>query len=260
MKTKITAASLGFCLFALASPVLHAEELRELSTDRPDKTESPYTVDKGHFQAEMDLWNMGFSKDESGATTRGGNIGLINAKVGVTDTSDLQVVVQPLSQDGSEMGLGDTSIRYKQNLYGASGQEPWAFALMPYIKLPTQAEKFGESKTEGGLIALYASTLPEDIGFGAMLEWDYVANEGSGYHHEWVQTVTFSHDIIGELAGYAELYSMFSSEAGATWASTFDFGFTYGIAQNVQFDAGINIGLTDAAEDLNPFVGLSFKI
>ena len=29
--------------------------MRELSTDRPDKTESPYTVDAGHLQIEVDL-------------------------------------------------------------------------------------------------------------------------------------------------------------------------------------------------------------
>lgn len=260
MKKHLASAAMGLGLFVIGSPALHAQEMRELSTDRPDKTESAYTVDKGHFQAEIDLWNMGFSKDEAGATSRGGNIGLINAKMGLTDASDLQVILQPLAQEGSETGFGDTIIRFKQNLFGASGQEPWAFALMPYVKLPTQVAKLGESKTEGGLIALYASTLADEIGFGAMLEWDRVANADAGYHNEWVQTVTFSHDIFGELGGYAELYSMFSSEAGATWASTFDFGFTYGIAQNVQLDAGINIGLTDAAEDLNPFLGLSFKI
>jgi hypothetical protein len=31
--------------------------LRELSTDRPDKTERPFTVDAGHFQLEMDLFS-----------------------------------------------------------------------------------------------------------------------------------------------------------------------------------------------------------
>ncbi len=260
MKKILATSTLILGMSAFLAPGLQAQELRELATDRPDKTESPYTVDKGHFQAEMDLWNISFDRDEAGATSRGGNIGLINAKIGVTDTSDLQVILQPISQDGSQTGMGDTTIRFKQNLYGASGSEPWAFGLMPYVKLPTQASKFGESKTEGGLIALYATTLADEIGFGAMLEWDRVANADAGYHNEWVQTVTFSHDMIGELAGYAELYSMMSSETGATWASTFDFGFTYGIAQNVQLDAGINIGLTDAAEDLNPFLGLSFKI
>ncbi len=28
--------------------------MREFNTDRPDKTESPYTVDAGHFQTETD--------------------------------------------------------------------------------------------------------------------------------------------------------------------------------------------------------------
>src|SRR5207247_8308607 len=31
------------------------ELMREMNTDRPDKTESPYTVDAGHFQVEADV-------------------------------------------------------------------------------------------------------------------------------------------------------------------------------------------------------------
>src|SRR5438093_6841318 len=45
--------------------------LRELSTDRPDKTESPYTVDAGHFQIEMDLVSYSRDRDtHAGADTR----------------------------------------------------------------------------------------------------------------------------------------------------------------------------------------------
>ena len=36
--------------------------LREMSTDRPDKTERAYTVDAGHFQIEMDLVNYSYDK------------------------------------------------------------------------------------------------------------------------------------------------------------------------------------------------------
>ena len=32
--------------------------MREMSTDRPDQTESAYTVDAGHFQLEMDFANF----------------------------------------------------------------------------------------------------------------------------------------------------------------------------------------------------------
>ena len=41
--------------------------------------------------------------------------------------------------------------------------------------------------------------------------------------------------------------------------ATFDFGFTYAITRDIQLDAGMNIGLTDAADDLNPFIGLSMR-
>src|SRR5258705_1142018 len=36
--------------------------LREFNTDRPDKTESPYTVDAGHMQLEMDLANYSYDR------------------------------------------------------------------------------------------------------------------------------------------------------------------------------------------------------
>ena len=43
----------------------------------------------------------------------------------------------------------------------------------------------------------------------------------------------------------------------ASARSTFDFGFTYALRRDIQFDAGMNIGLTSAADDLNPFIGFS---
>ena len=38
-----------------------ADDLRPLSTDRPDTTESAYTVDAGHFQFEMEM--AAFTRD-----------------------------------------------------------------------------------------------------------------------------------------------------------------------------------------------------
>src|SRR4051794_30904511 len=36
--------------------------MRELSADRPDRTESPFTVDAGHFQVEMDFINFTYDR------------------------------------------------------------------------------------------------------------------------------------------------------------------------------------------------------
>ena len=90
------------------------------------------------------------------------------------------------------------------------------------------------------------------------IDWLQDAN-GSDYHEEIINTVTVSHDIAGKLAGYVELFSNLSTECGAKWTATFDFGFTYAVTRDIQLDAGMNIGLTDAADDLNPFIGLSLR-
>src|SRR5947207_2540338 len=40
--------------------------MRELSADRPDKTDCPFTVDAGHFQVEMDFANSTYGRANSG--------------------------------------------------------------------------------------------------------------------------------------------------------------------------------------------------
>lgn len=46
---------------------------------------------------------------------------------------------------------------------------------------------------------------------------------------------------------------------GLVRIGTFDFGVTYKVRPNIQLDAGVNIGLTRSADDVNPFVGLTVR-
>jgi hypothetical protein len=48
---------LALCLAGVGRLHAQAAPLHELSTDRPDRTESPYTVDRGRVQVEMDFAN-----------------------------------------------------------------------------------------------------------------------------------------------------------------------------------------------------------
>ena len=131
---------------------------------------------------------------------------------------------------------------------------------MPFVKIPTNQDDLGNRAVEGGVILPLAIELPGNWDLGTMVEIDYVQDsESSDYHEEVIESVTVSHDIIGELTGYVELFSSLSTERDAGWIATFDFGLTYKLSRNVQLDAGINVGLTNAADDLNPFVGLSVR-
>jgi Putative MetA-pathway of phenol degradation len=254
----------GYNLFRATPDAL----LREMATDRPDKTESAYSVDAGHYQIEIDL--LSYTYDRSDAETlEAWAIAPINLKVGVLNNVDLQIIAESYNiqrtKDRSSnsstrlSGFGDLLLRCKTNLWGNDGG-PTALSIMPFVKLPTNQNGLGNRAVEGGVIFPFAMELPADWGFGTQAEVDCIQDSGSSdYHGEFINTVTVSHDIVGKLGGYVELFSNVSTESDAKWIATFDFGFTYAITRDIQLDAGMNVGLTDAADDLNPFIGLSMR-
>src|SRR2546429_9195160 len=70
------------------------DQMREFNTDRPDVTESPYTLDAGHFQLEMSL--VEYTRDRShGQTFEQFNVAPTNLKLGVLNNLDLQFVFEP---------------------------------------------------------------------------------------------------------------------------------------------------------------------
>jgi hypothetical protein len=248
------------------------ELLRELSADRPDKTESAYTVDAGHFQIEMDVLNYTYDRHNTErSNTRAESVGIapMNLKLGLLNNLDLQVVlesytsirVHDLSTGVVEKrrGFGDMIVRTKLNLWGNDAGTT-ALALMPFIKLPTNQDDLGNNSVEGGIIAPLAVALPAGWGMGMMTEVDFVRDSVEGGHHpEFVNTLTFSHGIVGKLAGYIEFFSLVSTESDADWVGTLDCGLTYSLTDDIQLDAGLNIGLTRSADDLSPFIGLTWR-
>jgi hypothetical protein len=242
--------------------------MRDMETDRPDKTESAYTLDAGHYQIEMDLLSYTYDRGDD-ETIKSLAIAPINLKVGILNNVDLQIIVESYNiqrtkdraSGASEhlSGFGDVLLRCKSNFWGNDGG-PTALSVMPFVKLPTNQRGLGNNAVEGGIIFPFAMELPCEWGLGAQVEGDYLQDsDGSGYHPEFSSTIALGHDIVGKLAGYVELFSNRSTERDADWVATFDFGFTYEISRDIRFDAGMNIGLTDAADDFNPFIGLSMR-
>lgn len=243
--------------------------LRELSTDRPDLTESPYTVDAGWWQLESDIVAITRDHEKSAGVdlkATAFSIASINLKVGLTNNIDLQTVIESYTYvkvtdriggtSASVSGFGDVTSRLKINFWGNDGG-PTAFALMPFVKWPTNTHNLGNNSVEGGLIAPLAFELPGGWGCGVMTELDFVRNEtDTGYATDWVNTITFSHDLSEKTGFYVELATTLTR--GADLAS-FDCGLTYGATKHLQFDVGANIGLTRATEDLTVFVGVSAR-
>ncbi len=246
------------------------EYLRELNTDRPDKTESPYTVDAGHVQVEMDLVSYTHDRDRSGGgDTRTGAFAIapVNLKVGLLNNVDFQVVLGTYTHVRMDdratgtvekmSGFGDVTTRLKVNFWGNDGG-PTALGLMPIVKFPTNQDGLGNKAVEGGVILPFVVALPGKWDMGLMTQANLLRSDADRrYHPSFVNSITFGHNIVGKLGGYVEFFSTVSTERGSRWVGTVDFGLTYGLTENIQLDAGVNIGVTKSADDLNLFVGLS---
>ena len=242
--------------------------MRELSPDRPDKTESPYTVDAGHYQVEMSF--VEFTKNQSeGIRTETWNATPVNFKVGLTNATDLQLVFDnylnvrtkdlAAGTTSTQSGFGDFTMRLKINLWGNDGGKT-AFGILPFVKFPTNTNHLGNNSVEGGVIFPLAVKLPGGWDMGMESAPLFVRNSDvHGYHTEFVNTVTFDHDLFGELGGYVEFFSDVSTESGSDWVGTVDVGLNYGLTENILLDCGVNIGVTHSADDVNLFTGITIR-
>jgi len=253
--------------YSLFHPVPDAL-LRELTPDRPDKTESPYTVDAGHFQLEMDFVNYTYHQSD-GTTTKAWNAAPFNLRIGVLNQLELSLIFDNYlhvhtddriaGTSTTQSGVGDFTTRFKINLWGNDGG-PTAFALLPYVKFPTSTDNLGNNAVEGGLIFPLAIKLPHGFDLSLETAASYLKNDnGGGHHEEFINSFSVDHVIVGKLSGYVEFFSDISTESHAGWVGTVDTGLEFLVTENVQLDCGCNFGVTRAAEDFNPFVGITVR-
>lgn len=244
--------------------------MRDMSTDRPDTTESAYTVDAGHFQLEMSHADFTYDRRSAeGRTRRTLAVAPLLFKVGLTNNADVQIGMDPhawerAGEGGGEetstvRGFGDTVVRLKMNLWGNDGGAT-ALAVMPFVTFPTASDGLGSDGVEGGIIVPFAAELPGEFALGVMAEFDFNrASDGDGMVVDFVHTVTLGHDLVGDLAGYVEYAGFANLNRDEDYRGYLDTGLTYALTSDIQLDAGVRLGLTRAAEDIGVFVGMSLR-
>ncbi|HUA37050.1 MAG TPA: transporter [Candidatus Sulfopaludibacter sp.] len=241
--------------------------MRDLSPDRPDQTESAYTVDAGHFQWEMDFANFTYDKS-GGVTTKAWDVGDFNFKAGLLNNVDAQLVydnyLNVRTTDGAghaatQSGFGDLTARLKVNLWGDDGGQT-AFALLPYVKFPTATDNLGNNAVEGGIILPLAVSLPCDFDLSTETAVGLMKNDDhGGYHEESIASASLDHPIIGKLSGFLEFFSNFTTARHAGWVGTVDTGLEYLVTKNIQLDCDCYFGVTPAAAEYNPFCGITVR-
>lgn len=244
--------------------------LREMSTNRPDTTESPRTVDAGHFQFEASFVDYSYDRNSpDSGTTRGLAIAPTLLKAGLLNNVDFQLGIEPYlwfrttDRDAGatevNQGFGDTVLRLKVNLWG-NDEGDTALALMPFVTLPTATDGVGAGKVQGGLIVPFSALLSDDFTLGLMVEFDAVyVGEEDRYIAEFVHTATISRPLVGNLDAFIEYAGFAGMSGGQPYIASFNAGLTYGVTPDWQLDAGVRVGLTRASEDVGLFAGMSMR-
>lgn len=240
-----------------------ADELRELSADRPDGTESPMTVDAGHLQIEASIFD--YSRDRYlGGETEVLTAGATNLRLGLLENFELQFVFdiyarETIDQAGSpkevNKGFSDITLRPKFNLWGNDGGST-ALAVMPVLKIPT-GTALSNGEVEGGIVVPFGMELGERFGLGLMAEVDWVYDdESDGYDTEFLHTAVLGYDLSERFGVYAEYIGIAGAGAYQSYASG---GLTIGITDNAMFDIGAVFGLNDESNDVKAFTGFTVR-
>jgi hypothetical protein len=241
------------------------DQMRSFSTDRPTKSNVPYTVDAGHFQYETDLVN---STHQVAGTTRIDTLLAPNPtfKVGVTNNADFEVNVpfagvhtyDAAAASSSLWGIGDTFVRSKINLWGNDSGNT-AAAIIPYVKAPSAPIGIGNGAVEGGMITPVAFSLPNSFTLLLVPEIDVLKDSlNSGYHGNYVIDVNLSREVIKNVTAYVEVWSDYNADPAAKAALiSFDAAVAWVFLPNAQIDVGANFGLTSATPVVQIYAGLS---
>ena len=247
--------------------------MRDMTTDRPDITESPFTIDAGHVQTETQVFSYARSRPgEDGAVSDVYEVGTTNVRIGLTNFAEVALVWQPYGavetrspipgRSFTSDGVGTLEIRGKINFWGNDTFEKpgaTAAALLPFIDVPTDpGNGISVDDVEGGFIVPLAIKLSEKLELGLNAGAAIVKNEdASGYRTEFLGSAAFGYEWTDKLGTYYEVAVELGTEDPRGDIVLLGTGLTYAVDDDTQLDAGINVGVTRASDRINPFVGVS---
>jgi hypothetical protein len=245
--------------------------LRDFTTDRPGKSDNPITVDAGHIQIELDGWDYSFDHwSPQRQTTRQVVYGAPELKLGLTSWSEFDAILpvyETLDQRSRvgqgvqrASGQGDLMLGGKANFWGDDGGDT-AFGVAGFMKVPTAAAGLGNNRVEFTVNTPFVTALPAQFSLTVEPALGLLREQvKQGYTGDYQMLLNLSRPIIGKAVTAAiELSLDYSSDHNTGTRDTIDPSVQWQLGKNLQLDAGAYVGLTKAAVDYNPYVGISVR-
>ncbi len=242
------------------------QQLREPCFDSPGLGIPACTLDPGRIAIEIE--GVDWTRESEGGTRTDTLLaGATLVRIGLDDRTEAQIGYSPFGYvseknvlDGHyerSTGTGDVTLAMRRNLRNPDGSG-FAIALMPFATLPTGGQAIGAGDWGAGLIV----PVTYDLG-GVTLELTpeidaAVDEDGHGRHLGFGSVAGLALDVSDTVSVNTEL-SVYRDRdpAGATTKTITGLSALWQPDNDLQFDAGVNIGLDHASPDCQLYVGIA---
>lgn len=258
---------LSLAALGLSPAAAQAEGLRDFCPDRPGLGAPPCTIDSGHVAVELGLadWTLDRSADRRTDTVEAGQL-LVRA--GLTDSLEAQIGwtafghVRELDRvTGSAeraSGIGDLTVSLRQNLTNPDGSG-FSAAVMPYATLPTGNEAIGAGEWTAGVLLPLSYDLGGGVQLGVTAQVEAAADsDRDGRHLAYGGVAGLAlplSDALGVTLEVAASRDRDPSGHSTEWLGGVSAGWM--VREDLQLDAGANIGLDSTAPDLQLYLGVA---
>ncbi|MEK6698721.1 MAG: transporter [Nitrospirota bacterium] len=262
MKTIVMAVFVALTL-GMADPV---------SAAHPLITDDTGTQGKGKFQIEM---NGEYGADKE--TVEGVTVKETESEAsatfswGVTEDTDIVLGLPrrdfTIKENGaaiaSESGLSDLSLEYKHRFFEKDGL---SMAVKPGITLPTGGEErgLGTGKPSYGILFITTKeagpwAIHANIGY-THNEYKLQADEDANKKGIWHASLATEVEVVKDLKAVANIGTERNADKASDSNPAFLLGgFIYSLRENLDFDAGVKTGLSDAETDLTVLAGVAMR-
>ena len=231
---------------------LSGQDIPPIQTDRPDQTETPFTVPRHHFQMEngfifalTDLHNRSFTGPS------------ILCKYGLNDHFELGMITEfeAIWSDKTITGLNPVTFRLKTKISEEKGIIPTT-SFIGYLTIPELATDQFKSKYYA---PAFKFTMQHDvakkfsIGYNLGMQWD-----GISPYPVFLYTLTNDYSISDKISIFLEIYGFAPQKAAAD--HMLDTGVSYLVRSNIALDLSGGIGLTPNAPYYFLSTGFSFRL
>ena len=252
-------------LLCCASAAAAAEEQSPICADRPGRSSQSCTVPAGHFQIESSLADGTLDRND-GERDTALSLGQMDFKYGLDERTHVDIGIAPWtrvrsrfgSAHDSASGFGDVLAMVKHNV--SQTNSPLQVAVSPFVKVPTAKRPIGNRRLEAGLVVPISYAIGQSpFSINATPEADWAADaDGHGHHVTMVQVANLGWQVTPKLNVSGEIWGQWDWDpAGTTRQASADGAVAYLVRNDLQLDAGFNIGLNRVTPDLDLYVGIA---